>query len=106
MHFAVRREPRVVRASSAPNYVTMSQNALSTTAEEILAARPQRRRAVVQNLEATDGIVIYVGADNTVSSTTGFALAGQQSVEITSKAAVWAEAASGTPSIGILEEYD
>lgn len=84
----------------------MSQNALSTTAEEILAARPQRRRAVIQNLEASGGIVVYIGHNNTVSSTTGFALAGQQSVEITSKVAVYGISASATPSIGILEEYD
>lgn len=92
--------------ADAPNNIVASQNALSTTAEEILAVRPQRRRAVIQNLAATDGIVVYIGQDNTVSPTTGFALAGQQSVEVTTRAAVWAEAASGTPSIGILEEYD
>ena len=90
----------------APHQLRTLVAATSTTAAEILAARETRRRAVIQNNEAAGGIIIYVGADNAVASTTGFKLAGGYSVVITRRAAVWAESASGTPNLSIIEEYD
>ena len=82
---------------------TASQNALSTNAEVIFAARPTRVRAVVKNLDAA--ISIYIGAADTVSSTTGLTLLAGESVEVFTTAAIYAIAASGTPSVGLMEEY-
>jgi hypothetical protein len=91
---------------SAPAQILCSQNALSTTAEQILSENDTRRQAIVQNLEASGGINVFIKEDNTAGPTTGFRLAPGESVTIYNKNAMWAEAASGTPTIGILEEWD
>lgn len=78
------------------------QNALSTTAEVVF--QPTGRALVAfKNLDAT--IVIYIG-DSAVDSSTGWKLAAGEStpiLELTPGEVVYAVAASGTPSLGILK---
>lgn len=83
--------------------IVASQNALSTTAEQILALRPSRHRAVIKN---TDGaITVYIGATAAVTSTTGMPIAGGESVALYYRGVLYAIAASGTPTVAIIEEY-
>lgn len=93
----------VTKISGAPNQAA-SQIATSTAAALALAARATRRKVYVKNIDGS--IVIYVGHDNTVTSTTGFALAAGATVELETTAAIWAIAASGTPRLSFLEVYD
>lgn len=93
-----------IPTTGSTNGIFADQEALSTTAEMLVPYRPQRYRITIQNLEATDGIVVYVGHDNTVGPTTGVALAGGQSIALYTSAEVWMEAASGTPTVAYIEE--
>jgi len=79
-----------------------STNALSTTAEIVLAARPSRISAILLNTDAA--IDMYVG-DSAVDSTY-FPLKPGASVTVTTIAAVYAVAASGTPTLAIYEEFN
>lgn len=79
-----------------------STNALSTSAESVLAARPTRISAILLNIDAA--ITMYVG-DASVDSTY-FPLRPGASMTVTSTAAVYAVAASGTPTLAIYEEYN
>lgn len=81
-----------------------TQNALSTTAEAIFAARPTRTRAVVKNIDSS--ITVYVGEADTVTSSTGMSLLAGESISLFTTAAVYAIAASGTPTVALLEEYE
>lgn len=78
-----------------------STNTLSVTAEVVLAARPNRIAAILRNIDAS--ITIYVG-DSAVDSTY-FSLPAGASISLTTTAAVYAVAASGTPTLAIWEEY-
>lgn len=93
-----------IPTSGSTNGIRAAQEALSTNAEELVPYRPQRYRITIKNLEASDGIVVYVGHNNTVSSTTGMPLAGGESIALYTSAAVWMEAASGTPTVAFIEE--
>ena len=90
----------------ASRQILCSQNTLSTAAEEILGARDTRRHAIIQNLEAAAGNSVYIKEDNTAGPTTGFRIAGGESVTVYTRMPIWAEAADGTPIIGIIEEWD
>jgi hypothetical protein len=93
----------VAKAPGAPAFA-VSQVATSTSAAQALAARATRRKVSVKNLDGS--IVIYVGHDATVSSTTGYALAAGASVVLDTTAAVFAISASGTPRLSFVEDYD
>lgn len=88
----------------APHQARAVQNALSTTAEEILPVRTTRVGATIRNTDAS--ITVYIGTDDAVGPTTGFALIAGASFTVTTRVAIWAEAASGTPAIHIWEEYN
>lgn len=91
-------------AGSAPTSSTMAvgHNALSTTAEEVLAANANRVFAEVKNLDS--GISIYLGKDNTVTSSNGHLLGPGEAFAFDGyTGAVWAIAASGTPSVSTIE---
>lgn len=81
-----------------------TQNALSTNAEAIFAARATRTRAVVKNIDSS--ITVYVGEAGTVTSSTGMSLLAGESISLFTTAAVYAIAASGTPTVALLEEYE
>lgn len=80
-----------------------TQNALSTTAEAIFAARPTRHRAVVKNTDVS--ITVYVGEADTVTSSTGMPLLAGESIQLFTTAAIYAIAASGTPTVALVEEW-
>ena len=83
---------------------TVTQNALSTNAEAIFAARPTRTRAVVKNTDSS--ITVYIGEADTVTSSTGISLLAGESIALFTTAAVYAIAASSTPTVALLEEYE
>lgn len=84
--------------------IAVSQNALSTTAEVIAASRPTRVRVIVRNQDAS--ISVYVGHSDAVTSSNGFLLKAEESVSFYTTAALYAIAASGTPSVSVTEEYE
>lgn len=93
--------PHVIVAGTAS--ITTAQRTLSTSASVVLAADNGRHSALIRNLDTT--ISIYVGATG-VTSTTGMLLKAGESITITSKAALYAVAASGTPVAATLAEND
>lgn len=80
---------------------TTEQNALSTTAELVVPAVQVYQTILIRNLDAT--ISIYVGFTSGVSSTTGMLLKASESIEIRTKSTVYAIAASGTPTVAIMQ---
>ena len=84
--------------------LTISQNALSTTAEKIVSARNTRRKLTVKNHDAS--IAVYLGTTDAVTSSTGLQLKTNEVFEIDGHTGeLWAIAASGTPSVGIVEQF-
>lgn len=81
-----------------------AQEALSTTAEEAIPFRSGRQRVTIQNLD--NSISVAIGFDNTVSTSTGIVLRAGESIRLETAASIWAEAASGTPTIAYVEEYE
>jgi hypothetical protein len=90
------REPGATNLAS-------SQVALSTTAATVAIARATRRRVTVKNLDAA--ITVYLGPA-TVTSGNGMELKAGESVELTWVGLLQGIAASGTPSVAVLDEYD
>lgn len=84
-----------------------SQNALSTSAEVIGDSKGRRVRFTVLN---TDGsITVYLGNSSGVTSSTGFPLAAGAAFTFegpSASGAIYAIAASGTPTVALLEEYN
>lgn len=81
---------------------TAGQNALSTTAEVIFAAKADRLFAEVKNLDAS--ITVYLGPTDAVTSSTGHALKAGESFAFENViGAIYAIAASGTPTISTIE---
>lgn len=79
-----------------------SQNALSTTAEEIAVVKDGRDVIEVKNSDSS--ISIYLGVDSYVSASNGHLLkAGEAFVFERYVGPVWAVAASGTPTVTIIE---
>jgi hypothetical protein len=88
------------------NGYAAGQRAPGLVAEEVVPARDHRRSVHLKNMDATS-IVIYIGAGATMSAVAGsFPLAPGQTVELPTTAAIWAMAASGTPSLAYVEVYD
>lgn len=91
--------------TAQPGVATLAtgQAALSTTAAQVVAARATRRAVTIINLS---GIDVYVG-NTGVTTATGQLLLGIRGSAITIETvtAVFAVAASGTPSVSYLEEY-
>lgn len=79
----------------------------SSTPTVVVAARRGRVRVVVRNLSAS--ITVYVGG-SAVAAGDGFPIFSNtpagESLSIFTEAAVYAIAASGTPSVAYFEEYD
>ena len=82
--------------------ITSAQSATSTTSAEAVAARPQRHRVVLKNIDAS--ITIYVGT-GTVTSANSIPLLAGESIALETTAAINALSASGTPSLAYIEEY-
>lgn len=80
-----------------------SQVATSTTAGTLIIARPTRVGCLIKNLDAT--ITIYIGAA-TVTSANGMPLKAGESVVVTAQTLYQVIAASGTPTVAVLEEFN
>lgn len=89
-------------AAGAAN-VASSQVAASTTAGTLVIARPTRRSCLVRNLDTS--ISVYIGPA-TVTAGNGMLLKPGESVPITAVTLWQVIAASGTPTVAVLDEYD
>lgn len=91
---------RVVHGSASS--LATTQNALSTSAEEVIASNSSRLFAEVKN--ADDAINVYIGDDNTVTASNGHLLRPGEALAFeTYTGAIWAIAASGTPTVTTIE---
>ena len=89
--------------SGAANFVP-AQVAVSSSSATILAAvRPPRRGLLITNNDTA--ITIYLGGA-TVSTSNGHQLIAGASISIPTIVAVYAIAASGTPTASVSEVYD
>lgn len=79
-----------------------SQNALSTSSEEVLSADINRVSAILQNLDATD--LIYISTVNPATSANGIRLGAGESVVVTYRGALYGIASANTPTLAIYEE--
>lgn len=95
--------PVKITGPQGASHFDTDQEALSTTAEQVLAVNSVRRRVVIKNLDSA--ITVYIGKFN-VSSSNGLELKPGESIALHTTASIHAIAASGTPSIAWLEEYD
>jgi hypothetical protein len=86
-------------ANFAPTQVTVS----SVSATQLVAVRSTRRGVLVTNNDAA--IAIFVGGAS-VTTSTGHKLAAAASISIPTTAAVYAIAASGSPTASVSEVYD
>lgn len=89
-------------AQSVAAAFTAGQNALSTSAEVVIASNTARKFASVNN---TDGaIAMYIGKDATVTTANGYLLKAGATLDINGYSGpVWAIAASGTPILSFIE---
>lgn len=80
------------------------QEALSTTAEEVIARNSNNRRAIIRNID--EAITVYIGSSDAVTSSNGFPLKADEVITLELMGAVWMIAASGTPSVAYIIERD
>jgi hypothetical protein len=82
--------------------MTVGQNALSTAAEVVLAARNDRLFAQVKNADAS--INVFIGPTDGVTSANGHLLKPGESLTFPNYiGAIYAVAASGTPTVTFIE---
>lgn len=87
---------------SATASLSTTSNALSTTAEQVLAANPNRRFAEVRNTDVA--INAYIGDDANVTASNGHLLKPGEAFGFEQyQGAVWMIAASGTPTVTTIE---
>lgn len=92
---------RTVQACAAT--ITSGQATLSTAASQVVALSTTRRSIVIRNNDAS--ISIYVGVTG-VTSSTGVLVKAGESISINTTAAIFAVAASATPTVSYLAESD
>lgn len=83
--------------------IASGQVTATTSAATLIAVRSTRRSAVVRNLDSV--ITVYIGPA-TVTSGNGMPLRAGESMPIDSTALIQVIAASGTPSVAYIENYD
>lgn len=93
---------RITALQGAGN-IASSQLATSTTAATLVVARPTRRSVTIKNLDTT--ITVYVGPA-TVTASNGMPLKAGESISVTWVGLIQVIAASGTPTVASLDEYD
>lgn len=92
----------VIIPKGSPSYAS-NQVSSSTSSGALLAARSTRRSVKLKNTD--ESITVYIGS-GTVTSSNGYPLLAGQEITLTITTAINVIAASGTPSIAYLEEYD
>jgi hypothetical protein len=84
-----------------------TQTALNaSTATQLVTAEPMTREVILHVLTSA---TIYVGGDNTVTSSTGLKIdnaAGPISIQVPANEVLWAIAATGTPTCSVLVPGD
>lgn len=80
-----------------------SQVTASTTAGTLIVARATRRGCLIRNLDAA--ISVYIGAA-TVTSSNGMILTAGESVVVSGVTLYQVIAASGSPVVAVMDEYD
>lgn len=86
--------------------LNVSQNTLSITAEVVFNSDGRRCRATVRNIDAS--IPVYISDDPALTSSTGFKLDAGDAYTFEGFSAmgpISAIAASGTPTVCLIEEY-
>jgi len=84
------------------NSLTVGQNALSTSAEIVIAARADRIYLKITNDDAS--IKVYVGTDSGVTTSNGHVIkAGAEMTMEGYVGPIWMIAASGTPTVTYAE---
>jgi hypothetical protein len=89
--------------SGAANYATSQVTVSSSSATQLLSVNATRRAALVTNQDAS--INIFVGASN-VTTSTGHRVAPGLSLTLPVTGAIYAKAASGSPTASVTEVYD
>lgn len=79
------------------------QKAPTTSAMELVDANASRTSCLIQNASAT--VRVYLGKDNTVSTSTDIFLDPGDSLEDESTDAWWGKTASGTGDLRIVEVF-
>jgi hypothetical protein len=100
-------DPNLPERKVSPDGVTVTspnigQVALSTTATQVRAATANRQLCSVRNLDAS--IFIYIGTSSGVTTSNGYLLRPYEALDVRSTTAIYAIAASGTPSCCFYEE--
>jgi len=92
-----------IRAFGAPN-IAHNQVTVTTSATQIIAARPERRSVLIISL---GGVDVFLGGA-AVQTTNGIPLAGVvgANVTINTNGVVYGRVTSGTQVVAYLEEYD
>ena len=88
--------------AGAANLAT-SQVTASGTAGTVAIARPTRRQVTIKNTDAA--ITVYIGPA-TVTSGNGMPLKAGESITVRSVVLVQVIAASGSPVVAVMDEYD
>ncbi len=98
----MRVDASVGGGGSAAAAFSTTQNALSTSAEVVIAANTARVFAEVKNTDAA--INVYLGKDTNVTAANGHLLRPGEAFGFEGYAgAIWAIAASGTPTVTTIE---
>jgi|HubBroStandDraft_2_1064218.scaffolds.fasta_scaffold02440_5 hypothetical protein len=90
-----------LKIEGSPSNLSISLVSVSTTASEVVAARPGRRLLSVQLVTGS----VYVGDDSSVTPLTGFLL-NYLPNPLETAAALWAVTASGSATLAVTETYD
>lgn len=93
----------VVGGQKGAANVAVSQVAASTSATQLVAARPTRRGVTIRNFD--NSISVYIGPA-TVSAANGMLLKGGESIYVDWVGLIQVIAASGTPTVGVWDAYD
>lgn len=84
----------------APQIAT-SQATCDATADQLVAARPQRREVILRNHTGADA---YLG-DSTVTASTGLLVGQGDAIVIATTAAVYGITSAGTATFSVMEVY-
>lgn len=94
---------RVEVAPSEGFSVDVTTVGTTTPARRVAGRQPDRVRLRIENLDDTNPI--FIGSDLSVTSDTGFQIAAGGSIELATRAPVYAIASGGTVSIQVISEF-
>lgn len=83
--------------------VANGNNDVGTSAEQLLGGRQRRESVLIKNNHASQ--ILYLGSDDSVSSSNGMPLAAGESVRLQTNGPVWAIASGASTDVRYFEEY-